>query len=211
MKKNIIVLITLCLAFSSCKKINDSTTYNYVLYSQKIAEIMDEKIRNMDNIVMSPYFLSDELKAELVKQDYKKPSKETILIYKYSVQGPFPDYIEQEKSLSDVIKKEKYKAAVFSIFEHFCLQISTEFIPPTCAFFSYDLFVDSKFLKQPVICILEYEDAYPIVISFVTGENGAVVTKSTIVFDKKINQETFTSDLYWANLELDGMYIFPLK
>lgn len=57
---------------------------------------------------------------------------------------------------------------------------------------------------------MEYEDAYPIVISFVTGENGAVVTKSSIVFDKTINQDTFTSDLFWANLELDGMYVFPL-
>ena len=58
---------------------------------------------------------------------------------------------------------------------------------------------------------MEYEEAYPIVISFVTGENGAVLTKSTIVFDKKINQESITSGLLWDNLELDGMYVVPLK
>ena len=209
MKKNIIVLITLCLAFSSCKKINNSTTYNYVLYSQKIAEIMDEKIRNIDNLDIS-YFINDELKTELVKQDYKKPQKETILIYKYSVNGPLPYYFEEENKLPDVLQKENYKTAVFSVFEHFCFQLPTELIPPTYALLSYDLFVDSKINKQPAICIMEYEDAYPIVISFVTGENGAVVTKSSIVFDKTINQDTFTSDLFWANLELDGMYVFPL-
>ena len=211
MRRIIIVSIILCLVFSSCKKANNNPTYNYVLYSQKIAEIMDEKIRNMENLEIYPYYINDELREELVKQNYKNPSKATILIYKYSVNGPLPYSIEHENNLPDVLKKEKYKAAVFSVFEHFCFEISTELIPTTYAFLSYDLFVDSKLIKQPAICILEYDDAYPIVIYFVTGENDAVATKSTIVFDKKINQEAFTSDLFWTNLELDGMYVFPLK
>ena len=209
MKKNVIVSILICFVFLGCKNTNNSF-HNYIIYSQKIAEIMDEKIRNIDNLDISPYFINDELKTELVKQDYTKPSKETILIYKYSVNGPLPYYFKEENKLPDVLQKENYKTAIFSVFEHFCFQLPTELISPTYALLSYDLFVDSKINKQPVICIMEYEDAYPIVITFVTGENGAVVTKSSIVFDKTINQDTFTSDLFWANLELDGMYVFPL-
>lgn len=105
MKKNVIVSILICFVFLSCKNTNNSF-HNYIIYSQKIAEIMDEKIRNIDNLDISPYFINDELKTELVKQDYKKPSKETILIYKYSVNGPLPYYFEEENKLPDVLQIE---------------------------------------------------------------------------------------------------------
>ncbi len=212
MKKNLILFILICFIFLGCKKTNkNNSIHNYVIYSQKIAAIMDEKIRNMENLEIYPFYINDELKTELIKKNYKNPSKATILIYKYSVQGPLPYAIEHENNLPYVLKKEKYKTAFFSVLEDFAYNTSPNLIPPYYAFYSYDLFVDNKFLKQPAICILEYEDAYPIVISFVTGENGAVVTKSTITFDKKINPETFTSHLLWSNLELDGMYVLPLN
>ena len=212
MKKILIFSITLSLVFLSCKKTDDNSfTHRYILYSQKIAEIIDEKIKNIDNLHIYPFFVNEELKAELIKYDYKNPSKETILIYKYSETGPLPYSIEIEDILPDTLKKDRYKNAFFSIIDAFDLRVSDESFIPTHSFDTYDLFVDNKLLKQPAICILEYEEAYPIVIFFVTGENGAVLTKSTIVFDKKINQESITSGLLWDNLELDGMYVVPLK
>lgn len=211
MKKIIIALILTSL-FLGCKKSDKNSSENfYVTYAQKIAKVMDEKVKNLDNLDISPYFINDELKKELEKTDYTSPAKEVILILKYSEHGPLPAYIDMEENLSETLKNDVYKKDLFCIFDNFYLNIPTENLPASAALYIYDLFVEDNLLKQPVICILEYEDAYPIIISIVTGENGAVLTNSTILFDKNIDQDFFTSSLAFTNLELDKMYVLPLK
>ena len=207
--KKILTLITLSLLFFSCKTINNGNPkYYYVLYSQKIADIINEKVKNLDNLDIYSCFINNELKKELKKCDYKSPTKETILIYKYVKKDLLSHGFEN--SLSDVLKEENYKDAAFSVLDCF-YNLQIDFTPASYVLSTYNLFVDNELHKQPAICILEYENSYPIIIGFVTDENGAVLAQGTIVFYNKINLERITSSLISLGLDLDEMYVFPLR
>lgn len=64
---------------------------------------------------------------------------------------------------------------------------------------------------KPVIFILEYENSYPIVVSFFTGEDNAIFEKGTVIFDKNLKSEDITSALIWSNLELDKEIVQTLN
>lgn len=62
--------------------------------------------------------------------------------------------------------------------------------------------------KKDIFCIF---DNFYLNIPTENLPVSAVLTNSTILFDKNIDQAFFTSSLAFSNLELEKMYVLPLK
>jgi len=190
----------------------------YIIHSLRIANIIKQKTEYMAENELDGITFNDEQKEILKKVKISFPKKITVLTYEDitfnkdddTLLGPmgvdpsiknFPiklsklQEIENETIKNEIIKKHKfYIQSMYSQLIPYNT-IGYDYLVINTCLAIHELFTDEYISEYPGICILEYKDSYPIMVTFIKGENNAVLLSGTVYFKKNPCEEDISRHL----------------
>lgn len=190
----------------------------YIIHSLRIANIIKQKAEYMAENELDGITFNDEQKEILKEVKISFPKKITVLTYEDitfnkdddTLQGPmgvdpsiknFPiklsklQEIENETIKNEIIKDHKfYIQSMYSRLVPYNT-IGYDYLVINTCLDIYELFTDEYISEYPGICILEYKDSYPIMVTFIKGENNAVLLSGTVYFKKDPCEEDISRHL----------------
>lgn len=106
--KRFLGLTLIIILFCGCTG-NKNTYYQYYKHANKIASTINFELNSLDENVdlRSLLIYYDKYKKDLENTDFTKPVKGTLLIYKYTEQGPLPYYAPEYEILPELLKREQ--------------------------------------------------------------------------------------------------------
>ena len=163
-----ILLFTLIFPFVSCSK--EPTTL--IDQGQKIISLMDEMIKSEE---YAKAYVSIANTDAIIKELREQDRTEPIAVYKLTVpaESLVSSNIDMDK-MSDELEKYLIQSSYTSFASKLQLQGSySENVTVSAMYATHSNFVDAE-LKIETVYLYVFEDGYPISVTFLPGENGAV-------------------------------------
>ena len=210
---------------------------SYTIHSLRIANIIKQKAEYMAENELNGISFSKEQKELLKKVNIGFPKKISVFTYNdftfdkngaYPLEGPIGTDPEVQNFAQDIIETRKIenKAIRDEILRHhknyilsmplnlFWLNNNTDVNPVLITSFLNvsDFFTDENISESPGLCILEYENSYPVMVSFTKGRDNAVYLSGSVCWIENPSEDDISFLLMTnCNMILQNKYVTDIQ